>query len=227
MSNIKEIKRYVDRGNDGEYIHLKGYPCINSKCTFCIFPKDNSLDTTSSLEYNKELIDRVHGNSKILEVYNFGSIFEVPFPSLLYLSQKVQSKGIERLITDSHWFYRESFDQFRNFIPCDDVMIKIGLETFDNEVREKLMKKGMGYVTIDDILKYTNAINLLVGFKGQTREQILDDIDIVSKKFRFADVNIIDPNFTPRECVDLDLVEWFLANFQELPDKFRINYEVS
>jgi hypothetical protein len=223
---IEEIARYGNMAEKGEYIQLKGYPCINGACTFCTFPKDNTYDIAQAIDLNRKIIDLIEGKSGLLEVYNFGSIFELPMPTLFYLRNKAEDLGIRQIMTDSHWHYRHSFQDLREFLP-GKVIIKIGLETFDEHVREDLMGKNMGTVTPDEILKFTDSVNLLVGFRGQTREQIAQDISIVKEKFTFADVNIIDRRFTRPELVDSQLVEWFKDEYRTLPEKFRLNYQVS
>ena len=218
------MKRYFDAGNR-EFILLKSYPCIHGKCTFCRFHLDNSCDTPSMLKINRKVISQIKGKYGILEVYNSGSIFELPVITLFELRERIQKKSIRKIITEAHWIYRQRFEEMKKFFGIEETIIKVGVETFDNDLREKSMKKGMGFVSPEEIRSFTNGINLLVGFKGQTRAMVRNDMEIACKFFDYVDINILDEKHVPEpEIVDRKLIEWFLKNFAhfEQGPNFRI-----
>jgi len=49
----------------------------------------------------------------------------------------------------------------------------------------------------EEIRSFTNGINLLVGFRGQTKEMIENDMEIACRLFDYIDVNILDEKYVP------------------------------
>ncbi len=218
------MKRYYRKGNK-EMIILKGYPCIHKMCVFCTLHFDNSRDTGLMLKINKTILDKIKADKGILEIYNSGSIFELPAATLFALRSKIREKSTQKIITEAHWAYREFFEDMKKFLGAKEAVIKIGVETFNNNLREKIMKKGMGCVAPRKIRSFTNGINLLVGFRGQTKEIVRKDIDIACRYFEYADINILDEKYVPRKgIVDYKIINWFLKEFGYLGKKpnFRI-----
>lgn len=70
------------------------------------------------------------------------------------------------------------------------IQVKGGVETFDADFREKVLMKGFGYPTLEELKETFDVVNLLVGVKGQTLEQIEADIKIDIENFDRVCVNL-------------------------------------
>ena len=88
--------------------------------------------------------------------------------------------------------YKKQIKEFRK--ECEklgiNLKVKGGIETFDEEFREEIMKKGFGRPTIEEFKETFNQINLLVGVKGQNLEQIEKDLEIGINNFERICVNL-------------------------------------
>lgn len=206
---------------------LKGKPCVNKgACVFCTLHWDNAQKINEEiLALNKEILGKIRGLGT-LEIYNSGSIFELPIVTLNAVMDILKNnKSIKKVITESHWHYRNSFAKIKSNFGRPDMIIKVGVETFNVKIRENLMKKNMGNASPKEIRKYTNGINLLVGFCGQTKETIKTDIEIAKKMFDLTDISVFDEKYAPdKSLVDKDLSRWFLGEFQDLTKnkRFRV-----
>ncbi len=76
-------------------------------------------------------------------------------------------------------------------------LIKLGLETFDYELREKVLIKGIDEKKPKIIAEYFDEINLLQGITGQSAESMLNDIEIGLKYFERVCINIMVENGMP------------------------------
>lgn len=218
------MTRYELFGNH-ELIILLGYPCINKgQCNFCTYHLCGKTNAKDMIKANSKALSRVKGLG-ILEIYNSGSIFELPPYTLLEIQQLIRLNNTQKIITEAHWQYRRQFKNMRKFLGAPEVLIKVGVETFDIEIREKIMKKGMGNAVPEEIVKFTSAINLLVGINGQTPETVENDIKISQKLFSHIDLSIFDKKHAPDPTIEnRELIKWFLRNFRHLKQdkRFRI-----
>src|SRR3712207_8543410 len=53
---------------------FRSSPCIWGKCSFCDYIHDNSKDTKANIQFNKDVLNNVTGEFKVLEVINSGKI---------------------------------------------------------------------------------------------------------------------------------------------------------
>ena len=90
------------------------------------------------------------------------------------------------------WNFKKSFLDIG--IKC---LIKLGLETFDYELREKVLIKGIDEKKPKIIAEYFDEINLLQGITGQSAESMLNDIEIGLKYFERVCINIMVENGMP------------------------------
>ena len=218
------MTRYESFGNH-ELIILLSYPCINKgRCNFCTYHLCNKTNAEEMIKTNSKVLSRIKGYG-VLEIYNSGSIFELPPYTLLQIQELIRLKNTPKIITEAHWQYRRQFENMRKFLGAPETLIKVGVETFDIEIREKIMKKGMGNAVPEEIKNFTSAINLLVGIKGQTQETVKRDIEISQKLFSHIDLSIFDARHAPDPAIkNKELIKWFLQNFRHLKqdERFRI-----
>lgn len=214
------IERYsvIDKKNPREIVLLKSTPCKWGRCSFCDYIHDNSDDVDHIIELNKEILSLVSGNFKQLEIINSGSCFELPTETLKDIKDIVEEKDIETLYFESHYMYRNRLDEIRDFFNAK-IIFKCGIETFDDDYR-KLLNKGIN-ASPEEISSYFSSICLMVGMKGQTREMIRKDIELLENHFERGCVNVYVDNTTDIKR-DPELVEWFEKEYAYLEENPQI-----
>ncbi|MGG7212656.1 radical SAM protein [Clostridium nigeriense] len=200
--------------NIREIVLLKAFPCVWGKCSFCDYIDDNSLNEEEIVNLNKEVLKNITGEFKVLEVINSGSCFEIPKETLNDIKKIIQEKNIEKLFLESHWCYKNRLDEMREFFGIP-IVFKIGVETFDNNFRNLVLNKNANFKTPDDVKEHFESACLLIGIKGQTKEMIKRDIDIVLKNFKYATLNVFVNNTTDIKR-DEELVKWFIEEYKYL-----------
>ena len=199
-----------------EIVLLKALPCIWGKCAFCDYIDDNDDNIAEINKLNKEVLNNITGEFGVLEVINSGSCFEIPKETLNYIKKIVDEKKIKLLFFESHWCYRNRLDEMREFFGIE-IIFKIGVETFDNSFRNLVLNKNANFKTVDEVKESFQSVCLLVGIKGQTKEMIKRDINLVLENFKYATINVFINNTTDVKR-DEELVQWFTDNFKYLED---------
>ena len=217
-----EMQRYskIYGKNEREMVMLKGFPCKWGKCKFCDYICDNETNEKEIVEYNKNILQNITGEFKVLDVINSGSIFEVPKETLNNIKTIIKEKNIEKLFVECHWLYKDRLDEIRKFFKIP-IIFRCGVETFDNDFRLKVLNKGAGFKDYTEVNKYFNSICLLVGIKGQTKEMIAKDIDILENHFERGCINVFVENTTDIKR-DEKLVEWFINKYKYLEENDNI-----
>lgn len=210
------MERYnlITKKNPREIVLLKGHPCIWGKCSFCDYISDNSEDETEMTNLNSEVLSRVSGRVGVLEVINSGSCFELPKNTLFQIRRIIKEKKIRRLFLESHWIYRHRLQEMRELMGVP-ITFKIGVETFDNDFRENVLKKHAFFRTPQEVAAYFDSPCIMVCIKGQTKEMIDSDIRILKKYFRLGTINVFNNNSTAIRQ-DPKLVEWFREKYADL-----------
>lgn len=175
-----------------EIVLLIGNGCKWSKCTFCNYYLDKTKNEEKQFEINKQALSKVTGEFEVLEAINSGSIFELNEKSKEELINTCLEKGIKRLIIESHYMYKNKILKFKKECEKLGISLKIkgGVETFDEKFREKDLRKGFGTPTLEELKETFDEVNLLVGVKGQTIEQIKKDLEIGTANFERVCVNL-------------------------------------
>ena len=199
-----------------EIVLLKALPCIWGKCAFCDYIDDNDDNIAEINKLNKEVMNNITGEFGVLEVINSGSCFEIPRESLEYIKKIVVEKKIKKLFLESHWCYKNRLQEMRDFFGIE-IIFKIGVETFDNSFRNLVLNKNANFKTVDEVKESFQSVCLLVGIKGQTKEMIKRDINLVLENFKYATINVFINNTTDVKR-DEELVQWFTDNFKYLED---------
>ena len=203
--------------NPREIVLLKSRPCTWALCSFCDYIDDNCNENQAMIKFNNQVLQNVTGEFKRLEVINSGSVFELPKECLQDIKDIVVEKGIEELYFESHYSYRHRLEEIKDYFPAIDVKFKCGIETFDDDFRNKHLKKGVSFKSPEEVAGYFNTICLLVGIKGQTKEMISKDMDILLKYFERACINIYIDNTTEVKA-DPELIDWFKNEYSHLED---------
>nr|WP_252198434.1 radical SAM protein [Clostridium sp. MCC353] len=195
---------------------LKAFPCVWGKCTFCDYIGDNSKNEEEMVSLNSQILSRVTGETKVLEVINSGSCFELPRATLAEIREIIKEKKIERLFFESHWIYRKKLEWMKEYMGVP-ITFKIGVETFNEEFREKVLNKHADFRSPEEVARYFDSPCIMVGIKGQTKEMIDYDIRMVKKHFKLGTINVFTNNTTPVKQ-DPELVKWFVKEYGWLKD---------
>lgn len=203
--------------NPREIILLRGLGCKWRKCSFCDYHTDCSRDENANFLLNSSVINKVVGKYGRLEVINSGSFCELDLQTLSAIENKCIEKNITEIHFESHWMYRNQIPALRKRFAENgiSVKIKIGVETFDADFRENVLKKGINESDPAVIAKNFDEVCLLFGISGQTTQTMLRDIQLGLKHFKRVCVNIMCENSTEVKP-DADVISAFKANVMPL-----------
>ncbi|MCI8838161.1 MAG: radical SAM protein [Hungatella sp.] len=223
------VERYsrITGKNRREICLLRGFPCRWGKCAFCDYIEDNGRDEAAMAVQNRQVLSKVTGEMRVLEVINSGSCFELPEATLEDIRALVREKGIEKLFFESHWMYRGRLEEMRRRMGVP-IVFKIGVETFDREFRQKVLNKNADFESPAQVAEYFDSPCLMVGIQGQTREMIAYDIECLKKYFKLGTVNVYNNNTTPIKR-DEELVRWFMDAYSWLLEdpSVEVLYEIT
>lgn len=206
----------ITNKNNREIVLLRAFPCIWGKCSFCDYIDDNGRDEDELNKLNKEVLDNITGEFGVLEVINSGSCFEIPKETMNYIKKIVDEKKIKLLFFESHWCYRNRLDEIKNFFNIP-IIFKIGVETFDYDFRNNFLNKNAKFKDAKEVAEKFQSVCLMVGIKGQTKEMIKKDIEILLENFKYGTINVFVDNTTSIKR-DEELVQWFRKEYSYLDD---------
>lgn len=202
-----------------EFLLLQGKGCAWKKCTYCDYYNDVS---DNPFEINKKVIEKVTGETGVIDVINSGSIIELDADTLDALYEKIKEKHIHTMWCEAHWIYRNKLAGFASRFPGVNVKFRTGIETFNPELRKSWNKGIPEDVTAEEVAKYFKGVCLLLGIKGQTKEIIKSDIELALKYFEYFSVNIFVENTTDVKR-DAQLVDWFKSDiYPNICDNDRV-----
>ena len=192
------MERYsiINEKNSREIVLLRGSGCVFKKCIFCDYHIDKCSDEDENFRLNKAVLEKVTGIYGNLEVINSGSVFELDRKTLDFIKQVCKEKKIKTIHFEAHYLYRNKISQLRKDFADFDLKMKLGLETFDYDFRENVLKKGIKDSDPAVISKEFDEANFLFGIKGQTAESMQKDIELGLKYFERICVNIMCDNTT-------------------------------
>lgn len=210
----------VTNKNIREIVLLKGFPCIWGKCSFCDYILDNSTSEDEINKINFEVLENITGKYKVLEVINSGSCFELPKSTLLKIKEIIKEKNIEKLFLESHWAYKNRIQEMRDFFEIP-ITFKIGVESFNYEFRNTFLNKNAKFKSVDELKEHFDSPCMMVGIKGQSKEMIDKDMEIVLNNFDHATINIFVNNSKDLKRDD-ELVKWFIQKYKFLDENPKI-----
>ena len=179
-----------------EIVLLKSRPCIWGKCSFCDYIEDNDVNQKENQKINDEVLNNITGQYGVLEVINSGSFFELPDETIERIYKIIDEKKIKRLYIEAHYLYKKKIKALREKFKIE-IIVKTGIETFNDEMRNNVLNKNVHFDKIEEILEDFDSPCLMVGIQGQTKEMIRKDIEILTKYFNHGTINIYRNNSTP------------------------------
>ena len=189
-----------------EFVLLQGMGCKWKKCTFCDYHEDVS---ENPYEVNEPVLRQVTGQYGVLDVINSGSAMELDDKTIELIKEVVKKKQIHTLWFEAHYMYRKKLASFAEQFTPAKVKFRCGVETFDTTLRDHWKKGIPSSVTPEDIAKYFQGVCLLLGTEGETKEHVINDIELAKKHFEYFSVNLFCNNGTDTKR-DKELVAWFV-----------------
>ena len=188
-----------------EFLLLQGTGCRWRQCTFCDYHSDVSADP---FIVNRDVLAMVTGETGVLDIINSGSAMELDEQTLCMIEQVVREKNIHTLWFEAHYMYRHKLQAFAARFAPATVKFRCGIESFDPLLRSA-WRKGVGEgVTAADVAQYFQGICLLCCTQGDSKERILNDINLAKEHFEYFSVNVFCNNSTDVK-LDTELAEWF------------------
>ena len=185
--------------NRREIVLLRGNGCKWLKCTFCDYHLDSSPDEEANFKLNKSVLANVTGEFGRLEIINSGSFTDLDEKTIREILRVALDKNIKTLHFECHWMHRDALDDFKRRFSLHgiEVKFKIGIETFDIEFRERVLKKGLDSASPAQIAAagFSEA-NLLFGIDGQDAKSMRADIETALTYFERVCINIMTANST-------------------------------
>ena len=133
-----------------------------------------------------------------------------------YIKKIVDEKKIKLLFFESHWCYRNRLDEIKNFFNVP-IVFKIGVETFDYDFRNNFLNKNAKFKDPKEVTEKFQSVCLMVGIKGQTKEMIRKDVEILLENFKYGTINVFVNNTTSIKR-DEELVQWFRKEYRYLDE---------
>jgi hypothetical protein len=218
---LQRYARITNSAQKREAVLLKALPCQWGRCTFCNYIDDNSNDVEQINAINLEVLKNVTGEFAALMVINSGSCFELPAETLQAVKQVVSEKQINRLYFEAHWSYRHKLAGFKNQFSVPITFIT-GIETFNEHFRNHILGKGVCFKDFAEIRQYFQAVCIMVGMQGQTKEMIAADVKILLREFEHGTINLYVDNNMPVKA-DYNLQKWFKDEYAWLNDEESID----
>lgn len=214
----------ISKKNPREILMLRGSGCKWRRCTFCDYHLDFSKDEMANYTLNIQEIQKVTGKYHRLEVINSGSFCDLDEPTIEAVETICRTKDIRDLHFEMHWMHRSDIAFLRERFHKSNVTvhIKMGVETFQTDFRDNILKKGMEHASPEEIADYADEVCLLFGITGQTTDTMLSDIETGLRLFQRVCVNIMIENTTPVHP-DHTVIQDFIDNIYP---KYRDNSRV-
>ncbi len=192
------MERYsiIKEKNPREIVLLRGKGCIYQKCTFCDYHTDKCDNQKENFILNKSVLERVTGCFGNIEIINSGSVFELDNKTRELIKKQCKEKHIKTIHFESHYIYNKHIKRLRQEFSGFDLKMKLGLETFDFDFREKVLLKGINESRPEIIAENFDEANFLFGLTGQTVSSMQQDIELGLKYFERICVNIMCENST-------------------------------
>lgn len=186
----------IEDKNPREILLLRGSGCVYKRCTFCDYYSDSSKDCEENYRINCEALSHVTGQFGEIEIINSGSVFELDNQTLDRIIEVCRMKNIEIIHFEAHYIYNNRIKELREKFKDFTLKMKIGLESFDYDFRENILKKGIREANPVTISENFEEANFLFGIKGQTYETMLNDMELGLKYFERICINMMCSNTT-------------------------------
>ena len=115
---------------------------FTKKCIFCDYYTDRCSDEDENFRLNKAVLEKVTEFSVTLRSLTQARFLSLTKKTLDFIKQVCKEKKINTIHFEAHYLYRNKISQLRKDFADFDLKMKLGLETFDCDFRENVLKKG-------------------------------------------------------------------------------------
>lgn len=146
-------------------IILKGFPCVWGRCSFCPFSLEQTCDIRDLINTNRAIISKAleiisSEDYKRIAVFNGGSFYELPYDTIEKLQDLAKGRIFE-IESRSEFITLKGIEGLLRYYEPEKLIIRIGFEVWDEEIREKLLRKGMPNIELYRIVELRNTIKKL------------------------------------------------------------------
>lgn len=219
------MERYgiITKKRKREIVLLRGRGCVYKKCAFCDYHLDKCGDEDENFLLNRRVLENVTGEYGDLEVINSGSVFELDENTLSLIKNICLKKNISVIHFEAHYLYKNSIPDLRKEFSDFSLKMKLGLETFDYELRENILNKGIPETDPKIICENFDEANFLFGITGQTAASMEKDIETGLLYFERICVNIMCKNSSAIEPDDGVIKAFMTQLYPKYKDSGRID----
>ncbi len=180
-----------------EIVLLRTTGCAYRRCAFCDYHLDRSPDAAANYALNEGVLDCLTGEFGEVEIIDSGSVFDFDEPTRALIRQVCRDRGIGVIHFESHFMYRDRIPALREEFDGFTLKMKLGLETFDADLRERVLHKGISATDPAEIAEHFDEANFLFGLAGQTADSMLRDVELGLEHFERVCLNLMCENTTP------------------------------
>ncbi|MCM1298973.1 MAG: radical SAM protein [Firmicutes bacterium] len=218
------MERYsvIRKKRKREIVLLRGSGCAYARCSFCDYFHDFCGDREENFLLNSSVLDRVTGEYGDLEVINSGSVFELDRRTLDLIREISRQKNISTIHFEAHYLYRDKIPRLREDFSDFRLKMKLGLESFDYDLRENVLNKGIKENDPKVISENFEEANFLFGIGGQTVSSMKRDIELGLRYFQRICLNLMCENTTGIKP-DKSVLNGFM---EELYPEYRDNERI-
>ncbi|GHU36026.1 radical SAM protein [Clostridia bacterium] len=177
--------------------------CSWAKCSFCDYYTAFSANFPECGEFNKRFLANIDGEFGVLQVINSASFSEFPLATVFDIRDICANTHIKTLITEQHFLFAGENRRIAEFFSNTGTTVKFicGVETFDEDFRERVLIKGMQRVSPEMIAESFQWVNLLFGVKDirggrDPLERLQSDLDIAYNLFERINICVFGENTT-------------------------------
>lgn len=177
---------------------LKGFPCYWGKCSFCPFALEQSTDIRDVITTNRRIISEAvriakEEGYKRIAVFNGSSFHELPYDTIEKL-RDLARENIFEIESRSEYITLDSIKALLSYYQPKKLIIRIGFEVYDENIREKLLIKGMPNSELYRICKLRDEVKrlklpvefwtyVLFGIEYIPEEKVIESVRIFRKLF--------------------------------------------
>lgn len=178
-------------------IILKGLPCSWNKCSYCPFYLEQG-NLEEVLKVNKKILKEAYEylRKEVFErisIFNGGSFFELPLDTVLNLSKITKGKVVD-IETRPEFLSKEILLSTLKLLKAKELVVRIGFENIDDELRNKVLNKGIPQTEIFRLMNLRKElinegipikmlVYVLFGIQGVSEESIINSVKEFNKMF--------------------------------------------
>ncbi len=177
---------------------LKGFPCSWGRCSFCPFSLEQSTNVREVIDTNRRIINKAielmrKDHYERVAVFNGGSFHELPFDTIEELKDLAMNRVFE-IESRSEFVTLDSLKSILSFYKPKKLIVRLGFEVYDEEIREKLLRKGMPDSELKRIINLRNKTKelglpiefwcyILFGIEYIPEEKVIESVTAFKKIF--------------------------------------------